>query len=249
MGLRWGFSRVVGEGATLLGMSGANKEPGGELPKKEPDRYCNGRKRDGSGYCKRTAGAGTPHKGRGRCSRHGGSTKLAQRGADKEVAAELVQVYGLPVKVDPHSALLEELERTAGHVSWLFIKVQETAGTEDGEGLVGPVGQEGPSESGGWHHASVEPSVWLRLYQEERKHLVKVAADCIKAGIEERRVRIAEAQGMLIARAIQGILLDLGVADDPRAPEIVRKHLTALSEGQASANGETLPELEAQLVA
>lgn len=228
--------------ATLPGMKVATADRGKaatkpkratrpKLSKRAPGEKCNSRKADGSGYCGQAAGHGTSHPGKGRCSKHGGSTKLGTQGALVEVAKDLVEVYGLPKKVDPHTALMQELERTAGHVSWLFIKVQEV-GKESDADLVGPVGNEGVSrETGLESHPSVEPNVWLRLYQEERKHLAKVARDCIAAGIEERRVEIAESQGMLIARAIQGILKALGVADDPRAPKVVRQHLVELREG------------------
>ena len=118
------------------------------------------------------------------CSSHGGrapQSKAAAKRREQEAAAErAVAVYGLPREVAPHSALLEELWRTAGHVAWLRERV---GGLKDDE-LHGPVGAESfPRE---------EPHVWVRLYQEERKHLANVARDCIKAGIEERRVTLAE---------------------------------------------------------
>lgn len=193
-----------------------------------------GRKADGSGYCKRPPGWGTPSPGHGRCKRHGGSTPLAQRGAQIAEAAKQVEKYGLSIEVDPHTALIEELERTAGHVAWLRIKVDEVANRGNGDSeLVGPVGTEGPTETGAYSHPSIEPNIWLKLYMEERKHLIKIATSCIAAGIEERRVQLAEQQGELMARVIKGILEDLGVADDPKAGKVVRKHLT-LIQGEAA---------------
>lgn len=157
---------------------------------------------------------------------HGGSTQLAVRGAQIAQAAKEVERYGLPVTTDPHTALMEELERTAGHVAWLRMKVDKEA-EQDENALVGPVGQSGPSESGGHHHPAYEPNVWLKLYQAERKHLVDVSKACIVAGIAERRVRLAEEHGALLAEVIKGILSELGVADDPKAGTVVRKYLTA----------------------
>lgn len=195
------------------------------LPKLAPTaEHCNSRKGKG-GYCKRPAGWGTDHAGFGRCKLHGGSTKLAGRGAALAEAAKVVERYGLPVQTDPHTALIEELERTAGHVAWLRLKVDEVA-EDTTDALVGPVGQSGPSESGGYHHPSYEPNVWLGLYQEERKHLVKVAQVCIAAGIAERKVRLAEEHGAMLAQIIKGVLKELGVADDPKAGTVVRKYLT-----------------------
>lgn len=218
------------------------------LPKRDPDKDCNALIKDRTAYCSKPAGWGTDHAGFGRCKRHGGSTELAAKGAAMERALALADVYGTPERVDPHQALLQELERTSGHVSWLFIKVNEVGSGDGGtDNLVGPVGEAGEDiKTGTTHHPNVEPSVWLRLYQEERKHLVSVAQACIKAGIEERRVQIAEAQGMMIARAIQGILKALGVADHPKAGEVVREHLMELSASQPQHGpGEGLPALEA----
>jgi len=42
------------------------------FPKKEPDKYCNGKLHRQDGYCTRPAGWGTPHPGTGRCKLHGG---------------------------------------------------------------------------------------------------------------------------------------------------------------------------------
>jgi hypothetical protein len=57
----------------------------------------------------------------------------------------------------------------------------------------------------------------------ERARFAKL---CIDAGIAERQTKLAETQAQLIAQAIRGILTDLGVADRPEAPAIVRRHLT-----------------------
>lgn len=55
--------------------------PSDDVPKREPDYRCNGKKVDKQedgpplfrGYCRNRAGKGTDHVGDGRCDRHGGS--------------------------------------------------------------------------------------------------------------------------------------------------------------------------------
>jgi len=42
------------------------------FPKKNPSDKCNGRKKDGTGYCQNPAGWKTDHVGTGRCHLHGG---------------------------------------------------------------------------------------------------------------------------------------------------------------------------------
>lgn len=108
-------------------------------------------------------------------------------------------------------------------MAWLRIQVAEL------EELGGPVGSEGVNDVGVRMHPSYKPDLMLSLYQAERKHLTQVAKSCIEAGIEERRVKLAESQGALIAKAITGILKELGVdMSDPKTPRVVRKHLVEL---------------------
>jgi hypothetical protein len=153
------------------------------------------------------------------CRMHGGSSPRALKAAanrqTEKAIQEAVTTYGLPRDIDPHTALIEELHRTAGIVSWLGIQVTALEATD----LAGPVG--GGKDS----YPSYQPNVLVRLYQEERKHFADVAKICIQAGIAERQVRIAEQQGQLLAAVIQGVLTDLGVHDRPETPGIVRKHL------------------------
>lgn len=50
------------------------------------------------------------------------------------------------------------------------------------------------------------PSLWYELYARERDHLVKVCAAAIRAGVETRKVELAEKQGDLLAAALRRIL-------------------------------------------
>ena len=86
--------------------------------------------------------------------------------------------------------------------------------------------------------------VLLELYECERRHLVAVTTAALSAGIEERRVQMAEQQGALVAgvisRALSGILsrlIELGLAEELRAQlpvmvgEVVPRELRALASG------------------
>jgi hypothetical protein len=153
------------------------------------------------------------------CKTHGGGTKAAQAAAARNVAAAAAQAavttYGLPIDIDPLDALLSELHRTAGHVAYLG----QLVATLDDRGL-------GQSTT----NMGRIPSVWVGLYQEERRHLANVAASCLRAGVDERRVQLAERQGQLVADVIRAILVDLGVDpanEDVRA--VVRRRLVAVA--------------------
>lgn len=176
-----------------------------------------GRSQSGPGICCQPAGWGTDHQGYGTCRHHGGLLPSHTKKAQREIAQDMVKTYGLPKDIDPQTALIEEVQRTAGHVDYLNNLIQEI---EDDKGLTQR------TETG------VMPSVWIEMYQRERTHLVQVSAAAIRAGIAERQVRIAEEQGKLFAMVIKAIISDenLGLtnAQLAAAPKVVRKHLSAL---------------------
>lgn len=193
-------------------------------------RYCDASKRAGDGTCTRPAGWGTDHPGYGACKLHGGNTAShrvrSQRDAAAAQAATAVATYGLPVTVDPRDALLEEVHRTAGAVQWLESRVRELAPDDI---TWGATKREESTMFGTSEEQAARVSIWVQLYQQERKHLVDVCKAAAAAGIEERRVQLAEQQGELLANVISGILDDLSLTPDQsvRAADIVTRHLTA----------------------
>lgn len=217
---------------------------------------CTAHRRDG-----RPCGNDPMH-GQSKCRMHGGKSRGAEANGERRqqeaAALAAATTYGLAVDVSPTDALLEEVRWTAGHVQWLRARVQELeqkqlvwgttktkteaaggmritfggreADDEDEPGLV-DVGSVPTSEV----IQAAAPSIWLDLYERERKHLVVVCAAAIKAGVEERRVRLAEQQGELVAGAIRAILADLGLSAEQEAlvAEVVPRHLRVLAGGAA----------------
>lgn len=76
-------------------------------------------------------------------------------------------------------------------------------------------------------------NIWYQLYLKEREHLAKVCALALRAGIEERKVKLAESQGLLVADVIRRILGALGLSPEQQrlVPEIVPRELRALATG------------------
>lgn len=193
----------------------------------DDNRRCTAKSKQSGERCKRAA---TP--GANVCAIHGGKTPAVVAAAERRLkvaaAERVLATYGLPVEVDPLNALLGELHRTAGHVAWLGLLIAELEHDEEGRSGLRqwrPAGEDG----GYW-----APSVWVELYQRERAHLARVASDCLKAGVEERRVRLAEDQGRLVADTIRRIVVGLGL--DPASDnvrEIVRRELTLVAGGAA----------------
>lgn len=155
--------------------------------------------------CKLPAGWGTSHVGIGRCKLHGGCTPGQVAAAQREVARRAVVTYGLPLEVDPRDALLAEVHRCAGAVAWLAQRV----GDLDETTLVAGGAFDGPSP-------------WYVLLMRERRHAREVYRDAITAGIEERRIRLAEQQGAMLAAVITDIVTALGHnPTEPRTAAII----------------------------
>lgn len=162
-----------------------------------------------------------PADGANVCRMHGGAAPRARANAAKRVQERkvlaAVATYGLPVDIDPGTALLEEVSRTAGHVRWLHGIVQEldpsalTWGDKqkshvEGLGPEGPVDQTTEVQSAG-------VNIWLELYLKERDHLRKVATDALKAGIAERQVQLAEQAGERAGQWLQACLAPLNLSE------------------------------------
>jgi hypothetical protein len=137
---------------------------------------------------------------------------------------------GQPLDIEPHEAILECIRIAAGEVKYASDQIAEL---EEGE-AVGPVQTRRPlkeekgAENPNRYVTEFGPPalhVWIKVRHEAMDRLAKYAKAALDAGIAERQVRVAESQALLMAEAVRGILEDLGVADHPKAPKIVRQHL------------------------
>lgn len=180
-----------------------------------------------------------PSRGAKTCRFHGSANTVSKVAAAKKLEAvkaekrleRAARTLGLSRDVSPSEALLEEVRWSAGHVQWLRERVQELEqhqlvwGTAQVKDM--PLGEEVTSKA--------QMSVWVDLYNRERDHLVKVAAAALKAGVEERRVRLAESQGALVADVIRRILNDLGLnrEQEAKVAKVVPRHLRAIAGGAA----------------
>ncbi|MFJ2298134.1 hypothetical protein [Oerskovia paurometabola] len=144
------------------------------------------------------------------CNSHGGAApQVARARARREQEAEAarqVATLGLPVDITPTDALLQEVQWTAGHVQWLRTKVQEQDEQELVWGETKTVEKTASQWPGTDTTESAAPSIWYQLYAKERAHLVAVCTAALKAGVEERKVRLAEQQGDIVVAVIRRIL-------------------------------------------
>lgn len=170
---------------------------------------CGGTNRAGE-PCGHSAGWGTDHLGFGNCKNHGGSSpngrKHAERQEVEETAGKAIAKLGLPRTVDPATALLEEVYRSAGAVAFY-------------ESVVAGLPED-----------QVPDSPWLRLYNDERKHMAMVARSTVDAKIAERHVKVVEVVGGQLAVFARKLTMALGHdPDDPSVREVVSTQFRALS--------------------
>jgi len=206
-------------------------------PRQEDSRTEEGRIK----ACHRPAGWGTEHAGIGRCKLHGGNSPTYAKHIERERAKAAVVTYGLPVDIDPTTALLEEVQRTAGHVAWLARKVQ---GLKEDDLVWGVVEEtqtyETNPDSDGLRAADssvkrrAETNAWLKLYREERKHLAVVSRDAIAAGVNERIVNVFKQVGQTYIQLIDRVMAQMELTDAQRRalPQIMVTELTALTAGE-----------------
>lgn len=175
---------------------------------REQHPLCGARKKNGA-TCRQYAGLGTDHLGVGRCKYHLGSTSSHRKNAVELEAKQRMVKLGEPLAdARPHGVLLALLRASAGHVGFLQAEV---AGLDD--------------------LGSHESQVMLRLYDEERDRLARIAKSCSEAGVEAGEVQLQQAQALTIATALRSAAEEIGLGRSQLTAlgTALRKHLAAAS--------------------
>ena len=178
---------------------------------------CGAKKRDG-GTCRKFAGEGTDHPGVGVCKYHGGSTRSHRTHAVELEAKQRMVKLGEPVdNARPHQVLLGLLRASAGHVAWLH---QEVGTLDD--------------------LSAHESRVVLRLYDEERDRLTRIAKSCSEAGVEESHIAFQQAQATTLVQAVVTSAREIGLDRDQLAAlgSAMRKNLAQISGDAETAERE-----------
>lgn len=145
---------------------------------------------------------------------------------------------GIPLDIEPHNAILECIRIAAGEVQYASERIAEL----DPEEAVGAVvttlvrprklekGEDAAEQTvEEITHAAPALHILIQARRQAMDRLVQYSATAIKAGIEERRVKLAESQGQLLVQVIRGVLQEMGVLDRPEVPGIVRRQLTLVA--------------------
>lgn len=149
---------------------------------------------------------------------------------------------GEPVQdLQPHEALIYCVRLTAGEVQYCEMIIQEI---RFGNAIVRPEVEkveDYETEEGavGTHTSTTkhkeELNLWFQIRRDAVDRLAKYSKMALDAGVEERRVQLAENWGEDVARLLKGILGDLKLTpkQKERAPEIIRTHLLSLESASA----------------
>lgn len=207
------------------------------------------------------------------CRSHGAAAPQVKAAAKRNVAlasamAELNKLGGF-VELEPADAMLAMVHEAAWNVALYRHLVQRLRvnDVDPGTGEIEGPGEDGPfiddidrSELGGSIASRVDPGnwkaaahVWVTMYDAERERLMRWSKMCREAGVDERQIALAEADGQRIvamllagfdlmitalvtalgelvaAEHLQGVL---GTLRREQLPDIVRKAIeTTASEG------------------
>lgn len=167
--------------------------------------------------------------GADKCRMHLGGKSVPVIAAAKmmQAAEAAVATYGLRRDISAIDALLEEVQWTAGHVAWLREQVQALESGALVWGVTEEVDRQATEFGGTDTTRAAAVNMWLELYHRERRHLVDVCKAAITAGLDERRVRLAEAQGQVVVDVIRRIIgrLDLTEVQSRLVPLVVPEEL------------------------
>lgn len=128
------------------------------------------------------------------CRFHGGAAPQVRAAVESrrssQRAERAVAEFALARDIEPQRALLEALHRWAGVVAYLGGVIGDFTSDDDLKQL-----------SRGSEQFE-RPAVWVELYNTGLREMAKVAKACLDAGIDERRIALAEEHG----RTLDGVL-------------------------------------------
>lgn len=195
-------------------------------------RECVSQKRGGRGDCHGPAVLGQP-----RCQTH-----LGMALDDPRVVLGQEQarnpLKGEPLDIGPAEALLWRVQVIAGEVARLDILVAQI----EADDLVFGVTMVEEAEDFGDSPArttrqEARLNMWLQLRAQREHQLSDACSAALRANIEDRLVRVAEQEGMLMRRLMLAVLSDFGVRqDDPRLAEVIPRRYAEIVQGQVVAS-------------
>ena len=179
------------------------------------------------------------------CIHHGGRTQATgaavTRYRNEQVAEHAANMLGLvDYDITPTEALLQEVREAAANTAFMRARVQSLVGEKNLDDPLHPLIWGQTSEKtvaasqfpGTDEEFAAQVNGWYSLYLQERDRMVRAAQMALRAGVEERRVRLAEMGADVIVGRIRQILnaLSLTPAQLLQADEVVPLQIAALAQ-------------------
>lgn len=171
------------------------------------------------------------------CRVHGGTAPqtraAATRRREEEKAKWIARTLIKNETVDPAQALIDLVYSTRGEVTYWETRVAELQEQDEKRLTTGLTKvTEGKEKGGVTTLRTVETiaAIEYRMLIDAKQRLMTAAATALKAGVDERQVRLAENQGAQTNHVIRQILDALDLTEEQRAliPTIVPKALRSL---------------------
>jgi hypothetical protein len=181
---------------------------------------CGAAKRQGTGTCTQPAGWGTDHLGFGRCKLHGGRTSSHTKSAARLVLADTVANLAEDLRpavegVHPLDVQLGAVE--GAHLMRLVYErlVHQLAPQPDADNADG---QHGDAQElrealyGRDHLGDLRTHPLVEGLERWTRTAGDLSSKALAAGVDERRVRLAESHGRLVADVVVGVVGDIETA-------------------------------------
>jgi hypothetical protein len=184
---------------------------------------CGGKLHGRDGTCTLPAGWGTDHKGFGRCRKHLGNAPTVAKAAERERLEYEARAELARLDVKPVDNPLAELQKLAGQaLAW--------------KDAIGSMVNDLKSiryENGFGEQLRAEVELFERAMDRCERVLVAMA----RLNIDERMVKISEAQGKVIIEVMQAAFAELGLDPEIRAAvrPVIARHLRLAAERERRA--------------
>lgn len=174
---------------------------------------CGAKLRQRPGFCRKQAGWGTTHLYEGRCRLHGGNTRTQVVAAERQIVqGRARQLLGELGHAEPVTDPAGELQRLAGEVLAMKDAAAVLVGRLESPRYIGANGTE-------------QLRAEVAVYERAVDRAARLLGEMVRMGFEERQVRLAEAQGTLVAAVLDGAMDDAGL--DGQTRERLRAALAA----------------------
>jgi hypothetical protein len=172
---------------------------------------CGARKKNGD-RCRNHAGAGTDHKGIGKCGYHGGHSPSHRKHAALVEAERKVGELGTAIPVSPAQLMKACVDLTAGSLTWAMRLVAEVGDDEVDE----PRGR-----------------MRSRVFAEERERAARIAKMAADLGVDERLASLAEHQTAMVAQVFEAVADEIELTKEQRQAlgPAVRRQLASMQNG------------------